>query len=211
MERRTNHRGQDSYPTQIAFEERSDGLWWLNGTALTDFKRLVGLRCDGQSAGFEPSAVYAYNSLLAHRSVSITVLRSQGIVAIGARKVCKPVPPASRSIFLAPDLLLDTTEQERLKKSIPFNDARTAQMATQDLGRVYVYQVDEGIYEIDWDLTGIPRASVEAFLLACAQLGKKVRCRLVAPKPKRGRRSEPRGLGEESTATKGQGQLRLTL
>ena len=211
MERRTNHREHDSHPTQIAFEERSDGLWWVSGTALTDFKRLVGLRCDGQSAGFEPGAVYSYSTQLAHRSVTITVLRPQGIVAIGAPKVCKPKPPASRSIFLAPDLLLDATEQARLEKSIPLNDALLTQLATQDLGRIYVYQVAETTCEIDWDLTGIPRASLEACLLACAQLGRNVRCRLVEPKPKRGRRSEPSELGAASVETKKQGQLRLVL
>lgn len=57
------------------------------------------------------------------------------------------------------------------------------------MGSIYVYQVYDQVFEIDREMTKVPRASLETILYAAHKLGKKVACRVVAPKTHRNGRS----------------------
>ena len=208
---RKQQRGRTSsmQAERILFEEHSDGLWWIADNDLREFQRLVGLRCEGQRVGLEPSAVYGYAEELAHQGVTVAVLRDCGIYTVGTSKREKPKQVKSSVLFLAPELLLDSVQLLRMERAT-LTTARLKEQAAADLGSIYVYQVYDAVYEIDWELTRVPRASLEAKLLAAHKLGKKVACRVVAPKTQRnGRRSDVSGEDNAMSTPKGKGQLQL--
>ncbi len=210
MKKQHNGRTSSVQTERILFEEHSDGLWWLEGNDLSEFKRLVGLRCEGQRVGFEPSAVYGYAEQLSQQGVSVVVLRDCGIYTVGTSKREKPKQVKSSVLFLAPELLLDSVQLLRMERANPLTIARLKEQAAADLGSIYVYQVYDEVFEIDWELTRVPRASLETKLLAAHKLGKKVACRVVAPKTQRnGRRSEVSGEDNAASTPNGKGQLRL--
>ncbi len=209
---RKQQRGRTStvQTERILFEERSDGLWWIEGNDLTEFTRLVGLRYEGQRVGFDPTAVYGYADELAHQGVTVVVLRDCGIYTVGTSRKEKPKQVKSSVLFLAPELLLDSVQLLRMKRATPLTTARLKEQAAADLGSIYVYQVYDEVYEIDWELTRVPRASLETILFAAHKLGKKVACRVVAPKTQRnGRRSDMGGQDDAMSTPNGKGQLRL--
>ncbi len=209
---RKQHSGHTSsvQTERILFEEHGDGLWWIEGNDLSDFKRLVGLRCEGPRVGFEPSAVYGYAEALAQQGVTVGVLRDCGIYTVGTSKREKPKQVKSSVLFLAPELLLDSVQLLRMERATPLTTARLKEQAATDLGSIYVYQVYDQVYELDWELTKVPRASLETKLLAAHQLGRKVACRVVAPKTQRnGRRGDVSGEDDAMSTPKGKGQLRL--
>ena len=210
MRKQQSGRTSSVQTERILFEEHSDGLWWIADNDLREFKRLVGLRCEGQRVGLEPSAVYGYAEELAHQGVTVVVLRDCGIYTVGTSKREKPKQVKSSILFLAPELLLDSVQLLRMERGTPSSTARLREQAAADLGSIYVYQVYDEVYEIDWELTRVPRANLETKLLAAHKLGKKVACRLVAPKTKRnGRRSDTEGPDDAASTPKGKGQLRL--
>ncbi len=195
---------------RILFEEHSDGLWWLEGNDLSEFKRLVGLRSEGQRVGFEPTAVYGYANELAQQGVTVVVMRDCGIYTVGTSNQVKPKQVKSSVLFLAPELLLDSVQLLRMERATPQSTAHLKEQAAADLGSVYVYQVYDQVYEIDWELTRVPRASLESKLFAAHKLGKKVACRVVAPKTQRnGRRRDVSGEDNATSTPNGKGQLRL--
>lgn len=68
-------------------------------------------------------------------------------------------------------------------------------MTLKDFGTIYVYQVDQDTYEIDWELTTMMPGAFEAVALAAHLSGQMLPCRLVLPKPKRGKeQNRPRLL-----------------
>ena len=205
------HRGlAQVQPERIHFQESPDGLWWIEGTDLAHFQRLTGLRCEGQRVGFMPSAVYGYVDELAKQGVALAVLRDCSFYTIGVAKREKPQPVQSSVLFLAPELLLDRVQLQRMERDTVLNKARLREQAATDWGTIYVYRVYDEVYEIDWELTKVPRDSLETKLFAAHKLGKKVACRVVAPKTQRnGKRSDESGEYDATSTTNGKGQLRL--
>ena len=209
---RKQHSGRTSsvQTERILFEEHVDGLWWLEGNDLNDFKRLTGLRCEGQRVGLEPSAVYGYADELAHQGVTVVVLRDCGIYTVGTSKHDKPKQVKSSVLFLAPELLLDSVQLLRMERTTPLTTARLREQAATDLGSIYVYQVYDEVYEIDWELTRVPRASLETKLLAAHKLGRKVACRVVAPKTQRnGKMAVVKTQDDPSGTSLGTSQMKL--
>lgn len=210
MRTRRGGRTFSEVPERIHFEEGSDGLWWIAGNELRGFKRLVGLRCEGERVGFEPSAVYGYAEELALQGITVAVLRDCSMYTVGASKRDKPKAVQSSVLFLAPELLLDRMQLERMERATPLSTARLREQAATDLGTIYVYRVYDEVYEIDWELTKVPRDSLETILFAAHKLGKKVACRVIAPKTQRnGRRSDVSGEHNAVSTPNGKGQLRL--
>ncbi len=210
MRKQQNGRTSSVQTERILFEEHSDGLWWLEGNDLSEFTRLVGLRYEGQRVGFEPSAVYGYAEELAQQGVTLVVLRDCGIYTVGTSKKAKPMQVKSSVLFLAPELLLDSVQLLRMERATPLTKARLKEQAAADLGSIYVYQVYDEVYEIDWELTRVPRANLETILYAAHKLGKKVACRVVAPKTQRnGKMAIGKTQDNPSGTLLGTGQIKL--
>ena len=191
MEQQSAERPANKEVVQILFEERDDGFWWLSGQVLARFKRLTGLRCDGDSAGFRWPDVYGYAERLAKQGVTVGLARKGGITIIGKPKSGKPPKVPTGSIFLAPELLMPEEERRQLAIAVPLREGTTAELEEADLGKIFVYQVGLGLYEIDWELTTVPKAGVQLLLLSAYRENRKVHCHLVVPKSQRQGRHIP--------------------
>ncbi len=203
MATRNGGSGDKAYSRQIVFEERDD-LWWLRGTHLMNFQRLTGLRCDGVAAGMDIGTVYAWADQLAHQRVIFALAKGEHLTSITCTQQPHREAVTSSAIFLDAGFLMDETERAQVIHKLHLTPEHLVGLVANDLGRVYVYQVCDGLYEIDWELTKLPRASVEALIVAAHQQHRKVSCRQVAPKPQRSQRprvscpaqSEPVAIGQ---------------
>ncbi len=212
MRKQQSGRTSSVQTERILFEEHGDGLWWLEGNDLNDFKRLVGLRCERLRVGFEQSAVYGYAEELAHQGITVAVLRDCGIYTVGTSKKAKAKQVKSSVLFLAPELLLDNVQLLRMERATPLTTARLKEQAAADWGSIYVYQVYDEVFEIDWELTRVPRANLETILYAAHKLGKKVACRLVAPKTRRnGKVASVETQNDPRQPAQDTGQMKLLL
>lgn len=201
MAQRLSGNGTGRYSTQITFEER-DSFWWLRGRNLTDFRRLTGLRCDGEAAGLDINSVYTWAEYLAPLGVSVVLARGKQLTTV----TCAPQPQrqtvASTAILMAAELLMDAAEREQAIRRLHLSADQLKAIVCNELGKLYVYRVTDELYEIDWELTRLPRASVESLIVAAHHQRRQVSCRLVAPKPQRNRRQpacvqpEPSDFGQ---------------
>ncbi len=182
MATRNGGSGDKAYSRQIVFEERDD-LWWLRGKHLTDFQRLTGLRCDGVAAGMDIGTVYAWADQLAHQRVTIALAKGKQLTTITCVQQPHREPVASSAIFLDAGFLMDEVERAQVMHRLHLTPEQLSGLVANDLGKVYVYQVCDGVYEIEWELTKLPRSSVEALIIAAHHQHHKVSCRLVSPKP----------------------------
>ncbi len=193
---------RQAYPDHILFEER-DGIYWLRGQDLERAKKALRLDCDGAKAVGFPSQMFSvYVEQLFQKRLRVGVLQGNTVRAITHHRPCKPTKIASAYIGLAPELLFEQRELDRMERHFA-----KAQFEVQDLVErlrseltdghiehstswaiIYVYKVAKDLYEIDWELTITPRIIVEAMVVIAHQTRRMLRCQLVPPKSWRGKK-----------------------
>jgi hypothetical protein len=207
---------KESRPGAVAFV-RSGDIYFLRGDDVETIRREFGIRCFGDTVGFDPHEAWSMMRQLAQGGR--TVLR---VERTGVREVPpdghKPRIRRPRGQFIAldPALLFDTAPLMRMKvEQRPYevfcdllsrNDLR----GLRDHGEIYVFEFD-GIYEVDWELTSMLPS--RAFMLARAALdtGEKMPCRLVLPRAWRNRRKRRKKEKVHQPQPVELGQMRLNL
>jgi hypothetical protein len=211
-------------PSCILFEEQ-DGIFWLRGPDLERVKKLLGLRVDGDAAGFDHITSSTYVDELSKQRVAVGIRQGNLVRTIQLQPTKNPRPLPSTPASLAPAHLFGLAELEDLERRITArnsalqatldriaHDLAAGRSSTfADFGDLFVYQVAENVYEVDWELTTMPSSTVELLALAAHRAGRLLPCRLVPPKPQRrdGRIRPPRML--QVTELVPYGQLRLPL
>ncbi len=193
---------RQAYPDYILFEER-DGIFWLRGQDLERAKKALRLDCDGAKAvGFPSQLVLVCIDQLLHKRLQVGVLCGNTVRTVKRSRSYKPCKIESATIGLAPELLFDHQELACMARSFKKNEhipqdlmERLRSEVTNGhpcqldhFGILYVYQVTEDLYEIDWELTTIPKIILEAKIVIAHQTRRMLRCRLVPPKTWRGKK-----------------------
>lgn len=215
---------REAYPSYILFEERG-GIYWLRGPDLAQVRGILTIKSEAESVGFDKATMAAHARRLTQRRIKVGILKDNAIRTLQFQRPKKPVAVPNTTIGLAPVLLLDRQELERLERRLtrrysPFKDLTERMKAelsnghrtsVSDFGKLYVYEAWEGVYEVDFELTTMSKTIFEALALATHQTGKKLLCQLVAPKSRRknkGAGPKPMSLVSEPVTY---GQLRLPL
>ena len=153
---------------QTLFEEQYD-LWWLTGSSLKRANALLGLRCMGPTAGFEPTTAFCYAKLLAEKGLRVDLRRGDKAYSLNNRFQARR-RVMSRVLWLNPDVPLPGGYLERLARQLacgrytghqlverlrePLSGGDTT--ALGEFGKLFVYQVGADLYEVEWELTTIP-------------------------------------------------------
>ena len=186
-------------PSHILFEEQ-DGIYWLRGTDLERSKKLLGLRVDGNVAGFDRLTWCIYVGDLAKQRIPVGLRQGNIVRTVHLQRPTIFRPVRSTPTNLAPAQLFGLAELERLERGFARKDSTLRETldrigdelanghsgALADFGDLFVYQVGEDIYEVDWDLTGMAPSTVELLALAVHRAGHRLFCQLVPPMPRRG-------------------------
>ena len=215
------------YPSHLIFEE-VDGIFWLKGNDLERASKLLDLGDCDRPVGFEGATLSGYLEVLADKGVKVAFLRGSTIIMAEPHRV-RQVPRQVKGtpIGLAPELLLGRQELDRLHETVrrghSYLSGLVDRVLTQyaakpekfisELGKLYVYQVAEDMYEVDWELTRLTKVTFEAAAIVADAHGSKLRCWLVAPKGRRKGGAAPRPTENKLTVSQPvtYGQLRLTL
>lgn len=209
-------------PSCILFEE-NDGIYWLRGTDLERAKTLLGLRCDGKAVGFDRMTWLIHVEDLVKRRIAVAIRQGNWVRTVHLQRTTNLRPLRSTPINLAPVLLFGVAGLERLERRLARKDSRLRPMADRisdelangrlaalaDFGDVYVYQVAEDMYEVDWELTTMPPSTVELLAVAAYRTGYALPCRLVPPRPRRGHDRARLPSAVEIAEPVPYGQLRL--
>lgn len=154
---------------------------------------LLGLRHDGPSVGFDRTLWSIYVGDLNARGIKVGLIQGDSMRIIQANRPKDPCKVESTPIKLQPELLVGRCELERFARmatSHPQFDAlveRLGEVKPSDIGTIYVYEVASECYEVDWELTTVTPQTFEAMALTAHLAEAKLSCRLVLPKPRRGR------------------------
>jgi hypothetical protein len=184
-----------SLPSQILFDER-DGIYWLRGEYLEQAGHLLGLRYEGVAVGFDYPTWSIYVRDLAQRKIAIGVLQGGEVRDVRIRATNRLRLPTTATIDLAPRQLFTRAELEvftrrdpratlplsRSAEKLNVDLADSYQNGLRDVGSVFVYMVGDDLYEIDWDLTTVPRSVVEDFAIAAHLAGRLISCQLIPPR-----------------------------
>jgi hypothetical protein len=185
---------REAYPSYILFDER-DGVYWLRGQDLAQARRILPIKSNGESVGFDKATMSSHARRLNQKGTKVGVLKDNAVRTLQSHHPKKPVNVPSTTIGLAPELLLGKRELERLeacltRKHSPLKDlalriraelSNGYHTSVADFGKLYVYDAWEGMYEVDWELTTMSKITFEALALATYQAGKKLLCQLVPP------------------------------
>lgn len=211
-------------PSHILFEE-DDGIYWLRGTDLERAKKLLGLRCDGNAVGFDRVDWLIYVGDLSKQRIAVGIRQGNVVRSVHLQRTTNLRPLRSTPISLTPAQLFGLAELERLERGFARKDstlratlerigdelANGRPAALADFGTLYVYQVADDIYELDWELTTMAPSIVEVVALAAHRAGHGVPCRLVPPRPqRRNLRIRPQSMVQVAEPV-AYGQLRLAL
>src|SRR3990172_1063113 len=178
---------------QIIFQYERE-VFWLRDDALAQVGRLGLLHTNAGALGFfNDGWLTELIRRLIQKGYTVAVAEGQTLrtVSLGAR-ASKRVNVESRAIGLAPELLVDACELESWATRL--TDGAHADQAIRQLGEqlhydegnptpsygpIYVYQLSEDIYEVDWELTGMPEHLFQMLMVAARQSNRMLRCRLV--------------------------------
>jgi len=215
----TRHRIRSSQATRVEFEHR-DGLYWLDCRAVEQTASVLGLRCQGHANGFDATLAHLYMRRLLDKRFAVFVRKANAVSKVSLPRRHSDVDQVeSTPLLLSPDLVLGRRYLQQLSclaaKSRSFLAAAGAMerrlLSGEDVGEPVVYQVAADMYEVDWSLTVLTERAFEALALAAYRLGRPLACRLVLPKPRRGRAMSQRFgrpvVGKPVTY----GQLRLAI
>lgn len=214
-----------AYPDAILFAEEQEGIWWLRGKDLARAKRILGFYCGEESVGFDGETAGYYIKALLEQGEQVGILRGNTVQPLVLRGSGDPGKVKSRTMGMAPELLFGLRELERLRRTLtrkhsPMRDLVErvrAEMtsgniqAVTEMGTIYVYQVAQDMYEVEEELTTVPRAVLEALAVAAHLAGRMLKCQLVAPKPRRGRKGTAARAVFSVSEPVTYGQLRLGL
>lgn len=189
---------REAYPSHILFEEQA-GFYWLRGKDLAHTRNILPIKSIADSVGFDQATVSAFAKQLNKKGIEVGILKGNAVRTLQFRLSKKSVKVPCTTIGLAPKLLLGREDLQRLqacltRKHSPLRDLTQkirAELSNDhgsnitDFGRLYVYQVSEDIYEVDWELSTISKTTFEALALATHLAGKMLPCHLVLPKSKR--------------------------
>lgn len=200
---------RDAYPRHILFD-KVDGLYYLRGKDLVQVRKALGLECESStSVGFDSISLSVFLRQLLSKGLQVGILEGRTLHAVRLRNTSRSCKVDSTTVGLAPKLLLDQTELDRLQHRFgnghtTFKDrvqelkeqiSKAPGMTLKDFGTIYVYQIDEGTYEVDWELTTMTPDAFEVVAFAAHLSGQMLPCRLVLPKPKRSKKqNRPRLL-----------------
>ena len=104
----------------ILFEERDD-LWWLTGSSLKRANALLGLRCMGATAGFEPATAFCYAKLLVEKGLQVDLRRGEKAYNLNNR-FQERRPVMSRVLWLNPGVLLPGGYCSEVAKTFTLSD-----------------------------------------------------------------------------------------
>lgn len=188
---------------RVIFQHEGD-VFWLRGAQLAQVSQ-AGLvtPITGKAIGFfNDGALVEILRRLVLNGYEVAVAEGSAL-----RSVTLPSSPkhkqrvTGRSIGLSPELLEDRDIIERLSsrltqqpegKDLVHRLREELSKPSRSQATLYVIQVAETIYEVDWDLTTIDTQTYEALLVA-AYLGQRfLRCVLVPPRSKRRRTNRAR-------------------
>jgi hypothetical protein len=222
--RTTRFAPRRSSPAAIVFEEK-DGLYWLRGEHLARAKGALGLRCETPAVGFDRLNWSVYVADLSKKRLPIHVVRDNMLftVTMNSREQASQIH--SIAADLTPHQLVGDKEIERLVTCLTRKHSRVGELVRHlrarfargdqeiwsDPGVLYAYQAFDDVYEVDWDLTQVSHATVDALLLTAHLEHTPLPCQVVPPKPRREhlpRRSAP---AIQLSAPVPFGQLRLPL
>lgn len=187
-----------AYSGHIIFEEQ-DGFYWLRGKNLERAKRLLGFEHQQADFGVDSATLADYVDQLDAKGLKVAFLRGSTIQAVKVRKARKQKDVPSTVVGLAPELLLGRHELDRLHVQVEqrrsyladfvgrLSDQHSGTLSNTfaSLGSLYVYQVAEDCYEVDWELSRITRTTFEAFAVLADTSHSKLRCLLVEPRSRR--------------------------
>jgi hypothetical protein len=109
----------------------------------------------------------AHASRLNEKRIKVGILKDNAVRTLQFQRPKKPVKVPSTTIGLAPELLLDRRELERLQSCLTRKRPNLKELAerirgelrddqhsaVKDFGTIYVYEAWEGVYEVAWQLT----------------------------------------------------------
>ncbi len=192
---------REAYPEHILFEKK-EGVYYLRGKDLAQVRKVLGLECDGTTVGFDDIGLSVYLKQLLGRGLQVGIRQGDTVHAVRFCNTSSSYKVISTAIGLAPKLLLGEKELDRLQHRFGNGHSTFSNrvhevrerifkgqgMTLKDFGTIYVYQVDQDTYEIDWELTTMTASAFEAVALAAHLSGQMLPCRLVLPKPKRSKK-----------------------
>jgi hypothetical protein len=206
---------KESRPDAVVFVRTGD-VYFLRGADVETIKQQFGLRCFGETVGFDIEDAWYYMHQLADRGLAVLRAERSGVVEVppnGHRAQVRR--PRGDFLALDPRALFDSSAMARVKEhetvyaTIKELVARNDQRRLREYGELYVFEVD-GWYEIDWELsTMLPSRALLIGRIA-NDIGEKIPCRLVLPKAWRGRRKVKRNC-QPPQQPKNFGQMRLEL
>jgi hypothetical protein len=209
------NQAKESRPEAVVFIRIGD-VYFLRGDDVETVKQQFGIRCFGETVGFDIEDAWYYMHQLADRGQAVLRVERSGAVEVPANGH-RPQVRRPRGDFLAldPRALFDSSAMARVKEhetvyaTIKELVARNDQRRLREYGELYVFEVD-GDYEIDWELSTILPSRALLIARIASELGEKIPCRLVLPKAWRGRRKVKRDR-QPPQPPKNFGQMRLGL
>ncbi len=210
---------------QVILEYEGE-VFWLRDAQLAEVRRLGFIHGDAAAVGlFNDGSLTELVEKLIEKGHIVAVAEGQNLRTVTMPPKSKiQLKVETRPIGLAPELLMGARELAQWAAKLaarPEDELAVRQLREQFLrdearptpsyGPIYVYQLTEAIYEVDWALTATPEQLFRRLLVAAHQSKRLLRCHLVAPKGRRGsgRPPTPRTLSVSEPVT--YGQLRLVL
>jgi hypothetical protein len=206
---------KESRPDAVVFVRIGD-VYFLRGDDVETVKQRFGIRCFGETVGFDIADAWYYMHQLADRGQAVLRVERSGAVEVPPNGH-RPQVRRPRGDFLAldPRALFDSSAMARVKEhetvyaTIKELVARNDQRRLREYGELYVFEVD-GWYEIDWELSTILPSRALLIARIANDIGEKIPCRLVLPKAWRGKR-KGKGDRRPPQPPKNFGQMRLEL
>ena len=175
-----------------------NGIYYLTGEKLAWMLRLLDepVYCD--VLGADPTLFMVYAQKLLQRDIKVGVARGN-VVHMLKKDNPNPHPHIlSTTIGISPELLVGRKELIRLARSKEMHSYYNQELINtlkeylrtdnskeiKEYGTLYVYRVYD-LYELDLELTTMPRSVVDALLVAAYQTGRMIKCQLVEPKGRR--------------------------
>ncbi len=188
-----------------------NGIYYLCGEKLAWMLRFVcePVYCDVLGADY--TLLMRYVPRLLDKGIKVGVIKGNTVRMLDKSNPSPRPKVESTTIGLPPELLEGRKELERLARSREMKRYSTQELintikqhlATSntkeiaEYGTLYVYRIHDS-FEIDYELTTIPRSLIDALLVAAYQSGKMLKAELVEPK---GRRKRGRKLQREITVS----------
>jgi hypothetical protein len=216
---------RESYQDCVLFF-RVDGLYFVRGQDVQTVAAELGLKCAGQSVGFDEDAARLYMRLLAKKGMKVADAAEGGVRLVQPREVSSRQQTKQQPkrkfialdplLFFGPDKLRSRGVEAWLRR--PRNAVRYSRFREmiaaddwkrlREYGELYAFEAGRW-YDIDWYLTTFSPSDI--LLLARAALDKqrKLHCWLVKPKAWRERSRRRTDDRVEPTPSQRIEQLRL--